>query len=87
VLGGVADPGPDLAPGAGRVEPEDLQRAGVGRVQPEQHPDQRGLAGAVGAEQAGDPRADLDVGAASAVVVPQRFTRPEADTTSVTARR
>ena len=56
VLGGVADARPHRGAGRGGVEAEDLERAVVGPVQAEHQPEQGGLAGAVGAEQAGDAR-------------------------------
>jgi hypothetical protein len=63
VLGRVADPLAHLAAGGGRVEPEHLQRAGVGSVQAEHQPDEGRLAGAVGAEEPGDPPAHGELGA------------------------
>ncbi len=63
VLGGVADPLTHPGPGDGGVEAEDLDGALVGRMQPEDQPEQRCLAGTVGAEQAGHTPTDLEGGA------------------------
>ena len=52
VLGGVAEQRPDLGAGGGRVDAEHPDLALVGLVEPEDQPEQAGLAGAVGAEQA-----------------------------------
>ena len=54
VLGGVADDGPHVGTGRHRVEAEHLEAAAVGVGEAERQAEQRGLAGAVGAEQAGD---------------------------------
>ena len=67
-------------PARDRVEAEHLEVAAVGRVQAEDQAEQRGLAGAVGAEQAGDARCrPSTVTPARAVDGPKRLTTPSAD--------
>ena len=61
VLRRVADARPQLEPGRRGIVSEHGQLAGVPGAQPEQDRDERRLAGAVRAEQAGDPGADLGV--------------------------
>ena len=61
VLGRVADAGADLDARHGRVAAEDGQVALVPQPEPEDEREERRLAGAVRAEQARDPRADLGV--------------------------
>ena len=61
VLGRVADARSQLEPGRRRILAEHGQLAGVPGAEPEEDGDERRLAGAVRAEQAGDPGADLGV--------------------------
>ena len=61
VLGRVADPRPHLDAGRRGIPAEHGQLAAVPRAEPEDERDERRLAGAVRAEQAGDPGADVGV--------------------------
>ena len=63
MLGGVTEAGPHLGAGHPRVLPEHGDGTAVRSVQPEDQAEQRGLAGSVGAEQPGDPVADVERGA------------------------
>ena len=58
VLGHVADPSADLLPGRRDVQAQDLRRAGGRGEQAEQDLDERGLPGAVGADQPRDAGPD-----------------------------
>ena len=61
VLRRVADARPHLDAGRRGIASEHGQLAAVAAAEPENERDERRLAGAVRAEQAGDPRADLDI--------------------------
>lgn len=61
VFGAVTNPGTDLRPPFGGVDPTHLDPARVGAREAEEDADEGGLARSVGAEQPGDATRDVDV--------------------------